>query len=501
MLQYIEQEANKTATENGAATHLTTGSDCLDLFATVGALRRESEDEIVVRFLRAFAENRDVAMKLLFFARDIRGGLGERRVFRVILHWLAEHEPASVRKNLAHVAEYGRFDDLLCLMGTPCEGEMLSLVQAQLGADLAAMKKGEEVSLLAKWLPSVNASSAETVAQAKRIARHLGMKDAEYRRTLVALRAHIRILENHLRERDYSFDYAKQPSKALYKYRKAFLRNDGARYEAFAAYLCKNGYVVVANDHLGHGLSRVEGRPMVYLGDENGWENVVEDMENIRARTAKVFPGKPYFLFGHSMGSFLARTYLIRYPDKLTGCVLCGTGHMNALIVAAGKMVADAEIKRIGATAYSEKIDQLAFGAYNKRFAPNRTAFDWLSVNEKNVDAYIADPLCGGRTTLGLFRDMMGGIGIITDRAKLEKMNKNLPVFFIAGDEDPVGDMGKGVEKAYRCFKKAGMRDVSIKLYHGLLLFCCTHTLGHMNDKNQSNKFLYHQVLLPCTPQ
>ena len=260
----------------------------------------------------------------------------------------------------------------------------------------------------------------------------------------------------------------------------------GARYEAFAAYLCKNGYVVVANDHLGHGLSCVEGRPMVYLGDESGWDNVVEDMENIRARTAKVFPGKPYFLFGHSMGSFLARTYLIRYPGKLTGCVLCGTGHMSALIVAAGKMVADAEIKRLGATAYSEKIDQLAFGAYNKRFAPNRTAFDWLSVNEKNVDAYIADPLCGGRTTLGLFRDMMGGIGIITDRANMEKMDKNLPVFFIAGDEDPVGDMGKGVEKAYRCFKKAGMRDVSIKLYHGL-----RHEI--LNEKG--NQYVFLDVL------
>lgn len=260
----------------------------------------------------------------------------------------------------------------------------------------------------------------------------------------------------------------------------------GARYELFADYLCRNGFVVVANDHLGHGLSRVEGRPMVYLGDENGWDNVVEDMESIRVRTAEVFPGKPYFFFGHSMGSFLTRTYLIRHPGTLTGCVLCGTGHMKALIVAAGKMVADAEIKRLGRTAYSERIDQLAFGAYNTRFAPNRTAFDWLSVNEKNVDAYINDPLCGGRTTLGLFRDMMGGIGIITDRANMAKMDKNLPVFFIAGDKDPVGDMGKGVETAYRCFKKVGMRDVSIKLYHGL-----RHEI--LNEK--TNQYVFLDVL------
>lgn len=260
----------------------------------------------------------------------------------------------------------------------------------------------------------------------------------------------------------------------------------GARYASFARYLCSHGYVVVANDHLGHGLSRVEDRPMVYLSDENGWERVVDDMETIRERTAKVFPGKPYFLFGHSMGSFLARTYLIRYPGRLSGCILCGTGHMSKMIVAGGKMIADREIRKLGKEAYSELADKLAFGAYNKRFAPNRTAFDWLSVSEANVDAYINDPLCGGQTTLGLFRDMMGGIGIIIDPSNLAKMDKKLPVFFIAGDQDPVGDMGKGVEKAYRSFQKAGVQDVSIKLYHGL-----RHEI--LNEK--TNQYVFLDVL------
>ena len=233
MLNYLKQEANKTVTENGAATHITTESDCLDLFATIGALRRESDSEIVTRFVRAYSENRDIAMKLLFFARDIRGGLGERRVFKVILNWLANNEPATVRKNIAHVAEYGRYDDLLCLMGTACEKEMLNVLKAQFEADFEAFKNGGEVSLLTKWLPSVNASSAETVLCAKKIARHFGMSDASYRKALVALRAHIRIIENNLREKDYSFDYSKQPSKAMYKYRKAFIRNDAERYNAF----------------------------------------------------------------------------------------------------------------------------------------------------------------------------------------------------------------------------------------------------------------------------
>jgi len=233
MLQYLKQEANKTVTENGAVTHLTTESDCLDLFATIGALRHAGDSEIEARFIRAFSENRDIAMKLLFFARDIRGGLGERRVFRVILRYLAENEPDTVRKNIGYVAEYGRFDDLLSLIGTPCEKDALDALKAQLDRDNEALKCGGEVSLLAKWLPSVNASSSETVRYAKRIARHFGMDDATYRKALVALRAHIRIIENNLRERDYTFDYSKQPSRAMHKYRGAFIRNDGERYSLF----------------------------------------------------------------------------------------------------------------------------------------------------------------------------------------------------------------------------------------------------------------------------
>ena len=226
MLEYIKNEANRTYTENGARTHSTTCSDCLDLFATVGALRSADEQEILSRFVRAYTENPDLAMKTLFFARDVRGGLGERKVFRICLHWLAGNVPASVRKNLAYVAEFGRWDDLLCLMDTPCENDTLLLIREQLETDLNAMDMGDDVSLLAKWLPSVNASNARTVCYAKRIARFLGMSDRTYRKTLVKLRERIRIIENHLRRRDYSFDYSKQPSRAMFKYRKAFYRND-----------------------------------------------------------------------------------------------------------------------------------------------------------------------------------------------------------------------------------------------------------------------------------
>lgn len=233
MLEMIKNEANITYTENGAVTNASTGSECLDLFASIGALRSASDEEITGLFLRAYAEDANLAVKTLFFARDIRGGLGERRVFRVILRWLADNEPEAVRKNIAYIGEYGRYDDLLCLFGTACEMEMIAFIRSQMDIDRAAIKDKKPVSLMGKWLPSVNASSGETVHMAKKIARALGMTDAQYRKTLTELRAEIRILENNLREKNYTFDYEKQPSKALFKYRKAFQRNDAERYQAF----------------------------------------------------------------------------------------------------------------------------------------------------------------------------------------------------------------------------------------------------------------------------
>jgi len=233
MLELLKKEANKTLTENMAVTNLSTLSDCLDLFATVGALRDATDDEISSRFMRAYTENPNIAMKLAFFARDVRGGLGERRVFRTILRWLAVNKKVSLEKNIPNIPEYGRFDDLLTLLDSDCEKNVLSFIGEQMKSDTASMSNGGAVSLLAKWLPSVNASSAETVKNAKKIARALGLKDEEYRKKLSQLRAYIKIIENNLRKRDYSFDYEKQPSKALFKYRKAFLRNDGERYNAF----------------------------------------------------------------------------------------------------------------------------------------------------------------------------------------------------------------------------------------------------------------------------
>jgi hypothetical protein len=234
MLKLLKEQANATLTENGAATNIGTGSDCLDLFSVIGALRNGSDAEIIARFDRAFAEDPDIAVRILFFARDVRGGLGERRVFRTILRHMASDMPASVRKNMCFIPEFGRCDDLLVLLDGSLRKDVTQYIGSMLEADMKAYSdEGSDVSLLGKWLPSVNAHNADTVRQGKAIAKALGMSEAEYRRTLTKLRARIAIIENNLREKNYTFDYEKQPSKAMMKYRKAFLRNDGERYKAF----------------------------------------------------------------------------------------------------------------------------------------------------------------------------------------------------------------------------------------------------------------------------
>jgi alpha-beta hydrolase superfamily lysophospholipase len=239
------------------------------------------------------------------------------------------------------------------------------------------------------------------------------------------------------------------------------------RYADFAKFLCEHGIAVVGNDHIGHGKSVAEGAPRIFFGEKNGWNNVVDDMYKLCEIEKEKFPDVPYFLMGHSMGSFLARTFLIKYPNSVDGAVIMGTGQQGKLLIAGGKIIAKGQMKKFGAGATSPKVNSLAFGSYNKKFAPARTSFDWLSVNEENVDRYIADPLCGEDATIGLFLDMLGGIDFIGRQENVEKMNKNLPVLFISGSEDPVGGT-KGVTAAWKTFQKAGIKDLELKLYPGL---------------------------------
>ncbi len=233
MLNFINNKMNNALTLNGAVTNRTSGSFCLDLFFRAGAMRSASEEDIAAAVIRAYAEDPVKTLKIVFFARDARGGLGERRFFRAAIKALAAYAPAAVERNIPLFAEYGRYDDLISLLGTQCENKAVEIIRERLNAEIKSMENSGQISLLAKWLPSVNTSSAAARANARTLAKRLGHTEKHYRQTLSKLRKYSDILENRLRERDYTFDYDKQPSCAMLKYRQAFLRNDSERYTSY----------------------------------------------------------------------------------------------------------------------------------------------------------------------------------------------------------------------------------------------------------------------------
>lgn len=237
------------------------------------------------------------------------------------------------------------------------------------------------------------------------------------------------------------------------------------RYDDFMAFLASNGLVAVGTDHLGHGKTIEKPEQKGFFADKDGWDYVIKDEEILRRAMAKEYPDTVQIVFGHSMGSFMARTHLIRYPGGFDAAIISGTGNQGAALVGGGLAVGNIVTAFKGAHHYSNFINNLAFGSYNKAYDPQRTDYDWLTRDNDVVDKYIADPLCGFIPTCSLFRDMMTGVKFITNVDNLPKMVKDIPVYFMSGDKDPVGDYGKGVMLAYENFKKAGMKDVSIKLY------------------------------------
>ena len=236
------------------------------------------------------------------------------------------------------------------------------------------------------------------------------------------------------------------------------------RYDGFAEYLNSLGYLVVAEDHMGHGQSVSGGSVQGYF--HGGWFRAVADSYELLTITRREFPNLPYVLFGHSMGSFMARTILCKYPDSgISAAVICGTGWQPRQMLPVAIRICELVCKRVGEQNPSEMLQNLIFGSYNKKVEHPRTAYDWLSRDAKVVDAYIAHPLCGFTASSGLLRDMLKGISYIEDPASLSQMQKALPVLFIAGGDDPVGSYGKGVIRTAEEFQKVGMQDVSRKIY------------------------------------
>lgn len=237
------------------------------------------------------------------------------------------------------------------------------------------------------------------------------------------------------------------------------------RYERFAEVMTNAGYAVFANDHRGHGKTAGSQDKVGYFADENGWENVVEDMHTLTGIIKKENPNKPLFLFGHSMGSFLSRHYSMLYSDDLSGLVLSGTGGDPGVIGKLGLFIAKIDAKLNGKKAKSEIMNKLSFGTFNSAFKPNRTDYDWLSRDTTEVDKYINDPWCGAVFTAGFFCDLLKGIGYINKKENIAKILKNLPIYIFSGTKDPVGANTTGVVQVYDSFKKAGIKDVEMRFY------------------------------------
>lgn len=236
------------------------------------------------------------------------------------------------------------------------------------------------------------------------------------------------------------------------------------RYDHFAAFLNSLGYLVVAEDHMGHGGSVCKESPKGCF--PGGWMHAIADSYRLLTDTKKAYPDVPYVLFGHSMGSFMARTILAEHPDSgITAAIICGTGWQPEAVVGAGYALSTLICNLKGEDKPSPMLQAMAFGGFNKRIAHPRTQSDWLSRDEKVVDLYESDPLCGFMPSAGLLRAMMFGIRYIQKADSLKRMRKELPVLFIAGGDDPVGAYGVGVRQAAEAFKSHGMQDVSVKLY------------------------------------
>lgn len=283
----------KKQTENGALGYETSKSALVDLNFAVASLRNEREDKIIKRFLTAFHEDRVMAMKWLFFLRDVRGGLGERRTFRIIIRYLAIGYTDMVRKLVSVMAEYGRYDDLLCLFDTPVEKEVLAHIAAQLKEDILNMEAGNSVSLCTKWMPGNNTSSIESKEMADKLKKYMHLTSRQYRKMIANLRAYLKVTECYMSDNRWEeIEYSKVPSKANILYRNAFMKHDEARRKAFLQAVERNEAVIQAGTLMPHEIvsrytNRIGWQLQVGLKDaslEALWENLpdtVKGAENV----------------------------------------------------------------------------------------------------------------------------------------------------------------------------------------------------------------------------
>lgn len=236
------------------------------------------------------------------------------------------------------------------------------------------------------------------------------------------------------------------------------------RYTEFAQYLCAQGFAVYIDDHVGHGRSVASKADYGYFGERDGWLGFVNDSKLLSDIARDAHPGKPLIFFGHSMGSFIARSYAEKYGADLTGAIFCGTSGANPA-AGMGILLTKLIARSRGSRHKSDLIDKVGFGAYTKRIENPKTPFDWLTRDKAIVNAYMEDEACGFKFTAVGYRDMFQLLQSVSQKSWYENLRKDLPIFLIAGEEDPVGSYGKGILQVENDLKESGHTKVTCKLY------------------------------------
>lgn len=257
------------------------------------------------------------------------------------------------------------------------------------------------------------------------------------------------------------------------------------RYGALATWLVKRNVLVIAVEHRGHGPSCPE-QDRGHYSDQNGWQKVVSDLHAVVQHSRAQYPQLPLTLFGHSMGSFIAQACAQAHGEDLDNLILCATNRIDHIHLRASQLLISTIARLRGGRHRSSLVDQMTFGAFNKRFNPTRTSHDWLSRDAKQVDRYLDDPLCGTSCTVQLWCDFIGGMLAISPR----KWRKDLPVHLMAGTDDPVGEMGQGVSRHCDAIHQAGIEVASFRLFPG-----ARHELV-----NETNADEVWQHLFDCLP-
>lgn len=229
------------------------------------------------------------------------------------------------------------------------------------------------------------------------------------------------------------------------------------RYERLAYILTQKGYIVVGNDHLGHGRSISDNKKM-YMGELGSWKYAVEDIKVCHEMISREYPSLPVYLLGFSLGSFLIRSYLSDYNPNVNRVFLVGTGYQSPWKISLIKNTVKSEIKKYGAENPSPKVTKLSFGTYNKKISNPKTPYDWLTTSEPSLKQYMEDPMIGKELSTSLFYEMLELIAYTSSNKCIDKINKNIPIILLSGKDDPVGDMGKGVSKFNKILKKKGFK-------------------------------------------